>query len=183
MSVEQSAAKREFFLNGAKLYLEVRGALEEFRRQVRGKCTSVVQSRLRDIGGACEMDWNLQALTDYKWGPEGTQELGRKLAIEGLGKNYGGLYFCLELDREDGGCACGAVVYLYRQNARLASDLWARLKESDSPVTGGYREGPSLIFWRPILEDEIPEFEEHLNVAIDDFIAFISRWGGLKKHI
>lgn len=183
MSVEGSAAEREFFLNGAKLYLEVKDALEEFRRQVQEKCANVVQPRICDIGGACEMDWSLQALTEYKWGPEGTQEFGRKLAIQGLGKNDGGLYFCLELYREDGRCACGAVVYLYRQNAPLASDLWARLKESDSPVTGGYREGHSLIFWRPILEDQIPEFERYLNETINDFIGFISRSGGLKKYI
>jgi hypothetical protein len=180
MSVEESAAEREFFLSGAKLCLDVEDALEEFRRQVYDKCASVVRQRLSEMGRACKV--NLSSPCAYKYNdPTGSsREIGAKLLLQGLG-NGGGLYCCLELYREDGQSVCGALVYLYRSNGKVANALWSRLE--DSPTAGGYRKGNTLIFEHPIPQDDTPHFEKYLNNAIDDFITFISRYGGLKQYI
>jgi hypothetical protein len=74
-----------------------------------------------------------------------------------------------------------AVVYLYRRRANLAVDLWNQLHRA-APNTA-YCEDNSLIFSRPVLEDEIPEFSEHLSRNLDEFIAFMSGCGGLKKYL
>jgi hypothetical protein len=92
-------------------------------------------------------------------------------------ENLGGLYFCLELSRQN----YAAVVYLYRRRANLAVDLWNQLHRA-APNTA-YCEDNSLIFSRPVLEDEIPEFSEHLSRNLDEFIAFMSGCGGLKKYL
>lgn len=177
MSVRGSEAEREFFLTGAKLYLEVEDSLAEFRREVQDKCARVVKLRLADIGQACQVDWTSEAIGDYRYRcPEGG-DVGRQLAVQNLGR----LYFCLALYREGGRVVYAAAVYLWRQNANLAGELWSRLE--DSPAAGGYREGNSLLFEREIPENGIPEFETYLNGAIDDFISFISGSGGLKKYI
>ena len=72
-------------------------------------------------------------------------------------------------------------MYLWRQRAGLAGNLWDRLSNTASDTA--YPEGNSLIFERPLSEDEVPNFREHLNQAIDDFIAFIGDSGGLAKYL
>jgi hypothetical protein len=177
MSSKGSDPEHDFFLTGAELYLEIEEAVAEFRRQVQEKCRRVVEGRLDEIGQACQMEWTSNALSDYKYGwPEG-RHIGKQLSI----KSFGNLYFCLDLYRENGSIVYLALVYLYRRNAGLAAGLWPLL--GTSPAAGGYREGNNLYFGRWMTKDQVPDFEEFLNGAVDDFIAFISKGGGLKKHI
>ena len=177
MNSKGSEAEREFFLTGAELYLEIEEAVAEFRRQVRGRSTRVVEGRLTEIGQACHMEWTANAFSDYKSTWPGGRHIGKQLSIKG----FGNLYFCLDLYRENGGIVYVALVYLYRRNANLAAGLWPLL--GTSPAAGGYREGNNLYFGRWMAKDQVPDFEEYLNGAIDDFITFISKSGGLKKYI
>ncbi len=177
MSDNGSDKATEFFVTGTKTYLDVDDAMAEFRRLVRDQCRVVASKRLDEINRACEMKWTVNDLKDYSWRQTDCFHVGKQIAVE----NLGGLYFCLELNREDDATICGALVYLWRQRAALAGDLWDRLSNAASDTA--YPEGNNLVFERLLSESDGPNFREHLNRAIDDFIAFVSGGGGLKKYL
>src|ERR1700730_11151695 len=60
--MNRSDDENEFFLTGAKTYLDVEDAVEEFRRQVQERCGEVVESRLTDICHACDQEWVAEQL-------------------------------------------------------------------------------------------------------------------------
>jgi hypothetical protein len=166
--------EREFFLTGAKSYLDVSDAMSEFRRQVQQQCTEVITARLQDINQASQMDWTADDLKDYQW-TEG-HDIGKQLPVDG----FGGLYFCLELYREASGVCYGALIYLWRRRANLAPTLWAILEEHPSDTR--WCDGNSLIFWQELAEDQLTDFQTYLNKAVDEFLAFVEAVGGLKKY-
>jgi hypothetical protein len=180
MSEIGSDKEREFFVTGARTYLDVADAMAEFRRQVQDQCSIVVSRRLDEINRACEMDWTRNALKDYIWPQSDCFHVGNKILVKELG-NQGGLYFCLELLRRDDNVVCAALVVLYRERGSLAVDLWVRLRGVRSDTA--YSTGNDLIFTRRLSEDKISSFQEYLNRAIDDFIAFINSSGGLKRYL
>lgn len=169
--------ERDFFVTGARTYLDVDDAMTEFRRFVRNHCRVVASKRLGEINRACEMEWTANDLKDYSWRQPDCFHVGKQIAVE----NLGGIYFCLEMYRENDSVASGTLVYLYRRRADLAIALWDRLDSTASDTA--YCEGNSLIFKRLLSEDEIPDFPEHLNRTVDAFIAFIVSCGGLTKHL
>ena len=116
-------------------------------------------------------------LRDYTWRPSDCFHVGKQVTLE----NFGGLYLCLELYRENDTPVYGALVYLWRRRANLAVDMWDRLNAAASNTA--YCEGNDLFFERLLSEDEIPDFLDHLNRALDDFIAFIGGCGGLRKFL
>ena len=56
---------------------------------------------------------------------------------------------------------CGALVYLWRQRAALAGDLWDRLSNAASDTA--YPEGNNLVFERLLSESDGPNFREHFE--------------------
>ena len=177
MSNKESDNEGEFLVAGAKTYLDVDDAMEQFRRLVQDHCTAMLSKRIDEVNRICKMDWTPNDLKDYKWRQPDSFHIGKHFAIE----NFGGLYICLELNREKDGMDYATVVYLWRQRRDLARDLWDRLHSA--PSDGQYCEGNSLIFQRPLSEDKIPSFLEYLNLTLNDFIAFIEGSGGLKKYL
>jgi len=131
MSIKGSEAGREFFLTGAKLYLDVEDALEEFRRRVQEKCARVVEARLREIGQKIGQQWSPEDIRAYqgRWSEEGQQGglVGRQLIVQG----FGHLYFYLSLCREDDRIAYHAGVSLWRQNSNAAGKLFPWLKKKN----------------------------------------------------
>jgi hypothetical protein len=151
--------------------------MTQFCRSVQERISASLSRRLDEIDRACKMDWTADDLRDYTWRSPNCFHVGKQLAV----KDLGALYFCLELDRAKGSVAYGALVYLYRQRSSLAVDLWARLERATSDTA--YCEGNSLIFERGLSEEEIPDFSEHLNRALDDCLGFIEGCAGLKKYV
>lgn len=165
----------EFFLAGARTYLDVNDAMAEFRRYVQRLCAKAVTSRMRDVNRASQMNWTTADLKDYLW-TDG-YHIGKQLAVNGLG----GLYFCLELSRSDGGVCYASVVYFYRERGSFASELWEIIDDNPSDIQ--YCEGNNLVFTHKLTDDQLPDFQTWLDRTIDEFVAFIEAAGGLKKHL
>lgn len=180
MTDNGSDTEREFFVTGAKTYLDVDDAMAEFRRVVREECTSVASQRMEEIKQACQMDWTRNSLKDYFWRAPNGFHFGKKIPVKELG-TAGGLYFCLALLREDDRPNLEAVVYLFRDGASRAVELWPRL--AGTPSEPAYRSNNNLTFTQRFSQDRILEFKEHLNKTVDDFIAFISSAGGLRRFL
>jgi hypothetical protein len=171
-----SDMEREFFVTGARSYADVDDAMAEFRRLVQQQCKTVVIARLDKVNQACGMHWTVNDLNDYSQKTDEHHFIGKQMEVKGLG----GLYFCLRLPREDGSKPLYAHVFLYRTRKDLAIDLWGRAGESASVTWKGRN---NLGFGRPLPEDKIPHFEDYLNEAVTDFLAFINESGGLRKHL
>jgi hypothetical protein len=69
----------------------------------------------------------------------------------------------------------GARACLWRKRSNVAVDLWALAPDHSTANV--------LLFGPKLNEEQVPEFEEHLNEAIDLFIAFLTKVGGLKKYV
>lgn len=168
MKRKQSEAEREFFLTGVRTWLDVEDAISEFRRQVQERCKAVVQPRLTDATRASGIEWTIDDLRDYEESDPNGRYLGTQLFIEALGR----VYFYVAFYREGG---YAASVCLWRKRSNLAVDLWALAPDSCY--------GNVLLFGPELDEEQCSEFEEHLNEAIDLFIAFLTKVGGLKKYV
>jgi len=95
-------------------------------------------------------------------------------------ESFGVLYFYLELRRGNNDLVYKALVDLYRQRAYNSTvALWKCGAASGT----AHCKGNDLFFERLVSKDKIPEFREHLNQAIDDFIKLIGDCGGLKRHL
>lgn len=165
MSEEGTDKEREFLVTGAKKYLVVDEAMEQFRHRVQDQIATLVQRRLSEINKACEMDWTVDDIAGYKERYSDNCNIGKQVAVDG----FGGLYFYLKLCRDK----YEVYVNLYRRRADLAGDLWQRAACSTNNIN----------FIRVVPEDGIPEFGERLTEAIDDFVKFIGDAGGLKKYL
>jgi hypothetical protein len=166
----------EFFVTGVKTYRKADDAMTEFRRIVQQKCRAVVNRRLGDVNRACGMDWTAKKLSEYLQKTDDHHYVGMHLDVKGLG----GLYFCLRISRADGSEPSEAYIFLYRTRTDLATGLWGRSEASPSVTWKGQR---NIGSGRPIPEDKIPDFEGYLDQAITDFLAFINKSGGLRKHL
>jgi hypothetical protein len=175
MSKSGSDGGREFFVTGVGTYVEVDDAMTEFRSLVQQKCRTVVRGRLEEINQACGMHWRANDLNDYLQKTNDHLFLGEQLEVKGLG----GLYFCLRLSRKDVGGRFGASAFLYRMRRDLATSLWDRFA-SISEVS--YNRS-NIVFVQHFSEENILDFENYLEKAITDLIAFISDSGGLEKYL
>jgi hypothetical protein len=179
----------EFFVAGAKTYLDVDLAVAAFRRQVQGECERVVKEKLNEINQACESHWRFSSLRDYIYhqsSPYNAVDLGKKILVEGAG-SQGGLYFHLRLARKmnninEDSLDYGAVVQLYRGSQDVLLGLWAH---GGSAASGAAFETTtnSLIFKKNLTEDTLLDFCTHLAQATDDFITFMGKVGGLMKYL
>jgi len=173
MTNHESELETEFFLTGARTYLDVQDALEEFEGQVTSRCSTVVKNRFQEIDDACGGGfWEINDLKDN------IQSDGSSATRKRLGKQLPSgrrcsLYLSLELARAKEGVACRSLVHLRRDNSEIASDLWNR---------AALRDNNRIYFERPLAEDQIPDFDKHLNEAVSDFIAFVEKAGGLAKY-
>ena len=171
-----SDVEREFFVTGVRTYVDVDDAMTEFRSLVQQQCKPVVISRLAEVNQACGMHWTVNDLNDYSQKTDEHQFIGKQMEVKGLG----GLYFCLGLSREDDSRPFGAFVFLYRIRRDLATGLWEQADASASVTWKGRR---NFGFKRPLPEDKIPDFEDYLDQAVTDFLAFINESGGLGKYL
>ncbi len=180
MKGKRSGSEQEFFLTGVMTCLDVMEALEEFRRQVQERCRDTVKSRLNDLSAACGIEWKAEDLRDYseteKTGADRAHFLGVKIAIASLGV----LSFYLGMERQNGELAFATWTQLLRHGQSVASDLWTLMLSSDPEAE---HTSSSLIFGSELLEDHLPNFEQHLNQAIDGFVNSIANAGGLKKYL
>jgi hypothetical protein len=181
MTTNASQEERDFLITGAKTYLDVDDAMEEFRRQIQEQSRGVVLGRIGDLKRVCEQEWSANDIRRYSESGAGFFQLGHKLGVKELGSTYGGLFLCLKLSREGDRIRYLAVAFIYREKKSLAVSLWDRFRE-------GAFENSSLSDWnifftRPLSEDDIPEFGKHLDQAIADLVAFIEESGGLLKHL
>jgi hypothetical protein len=167
--------EKEFFVTGVKTYVEVDDAMAEFRRLVQQQCKAVAVSRLAELNRTCGMHWTVNDLNDYLQ-KDKHHFIGKQMEV----KELGGLYFCLRLSREDDSNLFYAYVFLYRRHRDLATGLWERSGESASVTWKGRN---NIGFARNLPEDRIPLFEDHLNDAVTDFVAFINESGGLRKYL
>jgi len=165
MSEEGTDKEREFLVTGAKKYLAVDDAMAQFRRRVQDQIATLVGGRLSEINKACEMDWAVDDIKEYKERNPDNFNVGTRIAVDG----FGALYFYLKLWREK----CEVYVDLYRWRMDLAGDLWKRAANRTNDI----------YFNRVVPEDGIPEFGERLSEAIDDFVKFIGNAGGLKRYL
>jgi hypothetical protein len=176
MNNDGSDREREFFVTGVKKYFEVDDAMAEFRRLVQQQCKTVVISRLAEVNQACDMRWTVDDLNDYSEKTDQHRFIGKQVEVKGLG----GLYFCLRLSREDDSEPFYAHVFLYRIRRNLATGLWDRSGTNASVTWKGRN---NIGFGRRLPEDKIPHFEDYLNGAVTDFLAFINESGGIRKHL
>jgi hypothetical protein len=156
-------------------------ALEEFQRQVQQRSRETVKERLKDLSEACGMALSAQDLRHFSEGPYRTDDgrayrLGVKIAISSLGV----LNFYLGIEGGDGSLTFGTSLQAWRRQQSLASDLWALMASSDPE---GEHNRASLYFGSKLPEDELPNFEQHRNQAIDKFVDSITKAGGLKKYL
>jgi hypothetical protein len=177
MSDTRSDEEKNFFVAAAETYLDVDSAMAEFQRQVQDECKKAISARLGGINQACGVDRRLEYFREYRESGTGCIYLGRQLHLDG----FGGLYFYLTIFREYDRTSYGACISLYRQNKKHGKDLWDQIS-STSPGRA-YTKGNSLYFSRPIPKDQLLNFQDHLDDAISDFLAFITANGGLKKHL
>jgi hypothetical protein len=168
MNRKRSEAEHEFFLTGVKTWLDVEGAISEFRRQVQERCKAVVQTRLADAARASGIEWTTDDLRDYEESGTDGRYLGTQLFVEAFGR----LYFYVAFYHEGG---YAASVCLWRKRSNLAVDLWTLAPDNCY--------GNILLFGPELNEEQCSEFEEYLNQAIDLFIAFLTKAGGLKKYV
>lgn len=173
MTSYESEPEREFFLTGARTYLDAQDALTEFCRQVIERSTALVRKRLPNIIDACGSGFFGEP-TDYTFFDEesGSQRLGTKLEAKGRRCR---LCFSLELRRDKDTVAYRALVHLWRGKVGIADNLWSRRK---APLQNSKK----LYFPSCLDESQIPDFNEHLDEAITDFTKFIKKAGGLEKH-
>jgi hypothetical protein len=180
MSDNGSDQEREFFVTGAKTYLDVDDAMAQFRHMIQDKITTSVSRRLDDINQACDMAWTTNDLKDYTSRQSDSFLVGKQVTVENGGLYCGGLYFYLRIGRESGALVYTTIVDLYRLRANIAIDLW---KCGAASVTASWK-GTNLWFQQRVPSaDETPDFLEHLNRALDDFIKFVRDCGGLRKHL
>jgi hypothetical protein len=168
--------EREFFVTGVKTYVDADDAISEFRHMVQHKCWTVACGRLEEVNEACGMHLTPTDLHDYVQKTDDHHYVGKQADVKGLG----GIYFCLRLSRGDHGSRFDAFAFLYRTHRNLATSLWDRAGRSASATWKGRR---NLGFSRPLPEDKIPDFEDRLDEAVTDFLAFINKNGGLKKNL
>jgi hypothetical protein len=168
MSEEGTDKEREFLVTGAKKYFAVEEAMEQFRHRVQDQVATLVADRLSEINKACEMDWTVDDIRQYKERNPDNYNVGKQIGVDG----FGALYFYLKLWREK----CEVYVDLYRWRMDLAGDLWKRAASNTI-------KGNDIWFHRDVPEDGIPEFGERLSEAIDDFVKFIGSAGGLKRYV
>jgi hypothetical protein len=172
-----SDRERDFFVTGAKTYVDVDDAMAEFRRLVQQQCRTIVRARLGEVNQACGMHWMANDLNDYSQKTSDDLYVGNQVEVEGLG----GLYFCLRLSRKDDG-KLFASVFLYRLRASLAVGLWDRSTTAPSDMSY-VRTKNNLILERPLPGDKVRDFADYLDQAITAFIAFMSDSGGLRKYL
>jgi hypothetical protein len=176
MSEAVSNKEREFFVTGAKTYLDVDDAMAQFRRRIQDQVTKLVDRRLDEINRACETDWTANDLRDYTERLSDCFCVGKQVALE----NFGALYFYLRICREDANLAYTTIVDLYRQRANLAIGLWDFGTISNTASC----KGNDIFFPQRLLsEEQVLNFPEHLNSALDNFITFIRGCGGLSKYL
>jgi hypothetical protein len=99
-----------------------------------------------------------------------------KVTIDSLGH----LYFYLAMRREDGELVFPTWTQMGRLRQSLASELWALMASSD--IEGDHSSW-NLSFGSDLIEDDVPDFEQHLDQTIDRFVKFIAKAGGLKKYL
>lgn len=175
MSKERSGPEQEFFVTGAETWLDVEDAIVEFRRQAQQRCREVVEPRLRDISDACKMEWKADQLLDFRERTADWGCLGQKLRLGSVAR----LYFYLIVYRDASVGPYGAHVCLWRARSNIATSLWSLAQAQSKKVQ---QEGNSLYVGPMFSEVELFSFEQHLNKAIEHFISFIGKAGGLKKH-
>lgn len=174
MTRKRSESELQFFETGVKTWLDVEDALTEFRRQVQERCEEVAKARLPDLCQTCKIEWTEDNLQDYHQYTTDGRYLGKKLVVEGLGR----LYFYLGAYRDQGALLCGMWVCLWRKRSNLAVDLWALAGKRKIEQYGN-----ELYFGEPAAQGQVPELEEHLNQAIDAFVALVTEAGGLEKSV
>jgi hypothetical protein len=181
MSSNGSDREREFFVTGAETYLDADDAMAQFRHMVQDKIATLVSGRLEEINRACDMAWTTNDLKDYTSRQSDNFLVGKQVTVESPSGLYcGGLYFYLRIGREGGALAYTTMVDLYRLRANIAKDLW---KCGAASGTASWK-GTDLWFQQKVpSSDETPDFPEHLNRALDDFIKFIGDCGGIRKHL
>jgi hypothetical protein len=181
MNTDESQAQSDFLITGARTYLDVDDAMEEFRRLIQEQSRRVVLGRIGDLKRVCEQEWSANDVRRYSESGAEFFQVGHKLGVKELGSTYGGLYFCLKLYRDGNRNHSLAVAFLYHERKDLAVSLW------DSFTDGGFENSSisdwNIFFARPLSEDNIPEFGRYLDQAIVDLIAFIEKSGGLRKHL
>jgi hypothetical protein len=177
MNNEILDGEKQFFVTGVKTYLEADDAMTEFRRLVQHKCRTATSKRLDELNQACGKHWTVKELGDYFEKNDKNHYVGKRMEV----KEFGGLYLCLRLSREDASRPFDAFVYLYRIRKDVANGLWEDRSGASAPVT--YKSSHSLGFGRPLPEDKISDFGDYLDQAITDFLAFINDRGGLQKYL
>ena len=181
MNTDASQAERDFLITGARTYLDVDGAMEEFRRQIQGQSQRIILGRIGDLKRVCDQEWSANDVRRYSESGADFFQFGHKLGVKELGATYGGLYFCLKLLRDGNRNLSLAVAFLYHDRKDLAASLWQGFRKGafeNSSVSDW-----NIFFTRPLLEDSVPEFGEYLDQAVADLIAFIENTGGLRKHL
>lgn len=177
MTPDEIHLKRQFFLEGAQTYLDVLDAIAEFEGQVTERCKNAAMNRLAEIHRACGTGfWPGYRLRDYNQTSNSYRRLGVKLAD----RDDTRLCFCLELPL-DKTPAYRALVFLWRAKMDAATDLWAaRTPAIDAGIR--LKGDHELRFGPGLSEAELPNFDAHLDEAIDAFIDFVQNAGGLEKH-
>jgi hypothetical protein len=171
--------EQEFFLIGAKTYLDVLEAIDAFRERAQKRCRETVESRLQELAAACRVDWGPKDLDDsfgrvgaVLFNSDNVRHVGVALKLE----RFGGLAFYFCAWRRDQQACWGTGVELWRKSQRVAPDLWKR-------APANRRSRNSLPFVDQLTESDIAAFERQLDKAIDEFVAFIDEAGGLRQYL
>lgn len=148
--------------------------MAQFRHMGQDKIATSVSGRLEEINRACDMTWTTNDLKDYTSRQSDSFQVGKQVTVENGGLYCGGLYFYLRMGREGGALVYTTVVDLYRLRASLAIYLWKCGAASGTASCGTN----DLWFQQRVPSaDKTPDFLEHLNRALDDFIKFIGDCG------
>lgn len=180
METKTSNVELEFFVTGAKTYLDVKDAMDEFRNRVRKACDTVVLSVLSDINGACGLTMSRADVKDYVWNASRDEcHIGRKLLLKTLGEKEGGLYFALVLRRENQKLITEARVILYRDNERAVPEFWDSFSRTSVPSF--YRKGKlDCGVNRQLTDGELAEFDKAITQCALTFLSCLKAAGGIK---
>jgi hypothetical protein len=180
MNMAGSDVDREFFLTGAKTYLDVKDALAEFQTRVRHACDAVVMDLLNDINCACCLNLSRSDFKDYIWNASSDEvHIGRKALLKTLGPSEGGLYLGLVLRRQNQRRFCEARVFLYRDNDSFVPSFWDKLSGTSTPSF--YRKGKlDCGVDKELSDDEIANIQETIAQVTAALLACITSAGGIK---
>ena len=168
----------QFFRTGVQTYYDVRDAITEFEQQVTDRCKKVAEKSRGRIDQVCGTGfWRP---TEYN--VTSSSQSIRRVGTRSSSRNDVRLFCCLEFRREGDDVVYRPLAFLWRRHMDVADDLWSLREPSTDRFGLRLKEARKLLFGKRLLAAQIPGFDGHLEEAVNEFIDFVKKAGGLAKY-